>query len=166
MKQVYFAIGGTTMNLPDGLLECLNIKKVEMCVEANSFQDKMKAYLVIFPIEEKKEQKYRTNLLPIISYEVRYIRHKDIYTDTEWGLDYDHVLADETTRIKRHFVFRTEDNLELIKCLSLYSFDVTGFKRLLPYENFDSALVDSPIETYIENEKTLPHLFKVDYVTK
>jgi|GEM_PF-6921668 hypothetical protein len=42
------------MNLPDELLECLHIKKIKMCVEVNSFQDEMKAYLVIFPIEEKK----------------------------------------------------------------------------------------------------------------
>jgi hypothetical protein len=35
------------MNLPDELLECLHIKKVEMCVEVNSFQDEMKAYLVL-----------------------------------------------------------------------------------------------------------------------
>jgi hypothetical protein len=166
VNQVYFAIGGIILKLPDGLLECLNIKKVKMCVEVNSFQYKMKAYLIIFPIEEKKQQKYQTNLLPITSYEVRYIRHKDIYTDTEWGSDYDQVLADETTRTKRHIVLRTENNLELVNCLSLYSFDVTDFKHLLPYENFDSALVDSPIENYIENEKTFPHLFKVDYVTK
>ncbi|MDP4178784.1 MAG: hypothetical protein Q8900_10645 [Bacillota bacterium] len=38
------------MNLPDELLECLHIKKVEMCVEVNSFQDEIKSYLVIFQI--------------------------------------------------------------------------------------------------------------------
>lgn len=154
------------MKLPEELLECLNIKKVKMCVEVISFEDKMKAYLVIFPIEEKKEQTYKTNLLPIISYEVRYIRHKSIYTDSEWGYDYDHVLADETTRIKRHFVLRTENNLELVKCLSLYTFDVKGFKSVFPDDNFDSALVNNPIETYLINQKIFPHLFKVDYVTK
>lgn len=150
------------MNLLDELLECLNIKKVKMCTEVNSFHDQMKAYLVIIPIEDKKEQKYKTNLLSITSYEIRYIKHKSIYTDSEWGLDYDHVLADETTRIKRHFVLRTEDNSELVKCLSLYSFDTASFKRLSSCEDFDSALIDSPIEIYIENEKTFPHLFKVD----
>lgn len=153
------------MNLPEGLLECLHVKRIKMCVEVNSFQEKMKAYIVIIPIEEKKNEQYKTNLHPIISYEVRYIRHKDIYTESEWGYDYDHVLTDETTRIKRHFVLRTENNLELAKCLSLYSIDVTGFKILRSYETIDSALVDSPIENYLKDEMTLPHLFKVDYVT-
>lgn len=153
-------------NKLEEIFEYLNIKKVQICVEVNSFEENMKAYIVIFPIEEKKEQKYKTNLIPIVSYEVRYIRHKNIYTDSEWGLDYDYVLEDKTTRIKRHFVLRTSNNLELVKCLSLYSFDAAGFKRLSSYDNFNSALVNSPIENYIEDEEMYPHLFKVDYVTK
>lgn len=41
------------MNLFDELLEGLNIKKANMCVEVNSFDDQMKAYFVIIPIEDK-----------------------------------------------------------------------------------------------------------------
>lgn len=154
------------MHISDDILECLHIKKVGLAVEVNSFQDKIKAYIVISPIEEKREQRYKTNLLPIVSYEVRYIRHKDIYTESDWGWDYDYVLDDDCTRIKRYFIPRTENNEELEKCLELFTFDITRLRRLLPYGSFDSALVNNPIDVYIDNELTYPHLFQVDYRTK
>ncbi|GLC81124.1 hypothetical protein [Lacrimispora brassicae] len=154
------------MEIPEYLLECLQIKKIEMGTEVKSFQDDMKAYLIIYPIEEKKVQKYKTNLLPIVTYEIRYIRHKDTYTDEDWGDDYDYVLADTTTRIKRSFVQRTENDMELVKHLSDFTLDFNQFKRLLPFGSFNSALVNNPINCYLEDTQMFPHLWIEDYTTK
>ena len=71
------------MELPELLLEYLHRKKVRVGFEIIGAEPGMKAYVLIFPIEKKEEQIYRNNLLPIASYEVRYIKHKEEYTDTK-----------------------------------------------------------------------------------
>ena len=65
------------MELPELLLEYLHRKKVRVGFEIIGAELGMKAYVLIFPIEKKEEQIYRNNLLPIASYEVRYIKHKE-----------------------------------------------------------------------------------------
>ena len=145
------------MELPESLLEYLHRKKVKVGFEVNNTEDRMKAYILVFPVEKEEEQKYRNNLLPVISYEIRYIKHKEIYTDSEWGLDYDYVLGDKSTRIKRVFVDRNEGNSELFRVLSKFDIDFFDFKRP---GFFDSALIDSPIECYIEDENMFSHLWE------
>ncbi|MCP1224812.1 hypothetical protein [Sebaldella sp. S0638] len=145
------------MELPESLLEYLHRKKVKVGFQVNNTEDGMKAYVLIFPVEKEEEQKYKNNLLPVVSYEIRYIKHKEIYTDSEWGLDYDHVLEDKSTRIKRVFVDRNEENSELFSVLSEFDIDFLDFKRL---RFFDSALVDSTIECYIEDENMFSHLWE------
>lgn len=118
------------MELPELLLEYLHRKKVRVGFEIIGAEPGMKAYVLIFPIEKKEEQIYRNNLLPIASYEVRYIKHKEEYTDTKWGLDYDYVLEDKDTRIKRFFIERNNENSNLLKVLSEFDIDFEDFKRL------------------------------------
>lgn len=147
------------MELPELLLEYLHRKKVRVGFEIIGAEPGMKAYVLIFPIEKKEEQIYRNNLLPIASYEVRYIKHKEEYTDTKWGLDYDYVLEDKDTRIKRFFIERNNENSNLLKVLSEFDIDFEDFKRL---NFFDSALTDSPIKYYLKDKSIFPHLWKED----
>ena len=147
------------MELPESLLEYLHRKKVKVGFEIMNTESGMKSYVVIFPIEKKEEQIYRNNLLPIVSYEVRYIKHKEVYTDTKWGFDYDYVLEDKSTRIKRFYIERNNENSNLLKVLSEFDIDFEDFKRL---NFFDSALIDSPIDSYIKDKSIFPHLWKED----
>lgn len=145
------------MKLPELLLEYLHRKKVNVGFEINHAEDGMKAYVLVYPIEEQKEQKYKNNLLPVVSYEIRYIKHREIYTDSKWGLDYDYVLADNTTRIKRIYAGRVKDNTELSDALSNFDINAEDFKRL---NFFDSALTESPIECYINDKNIFLHLWE------
>ena len=145
------------MKLPELLLEYLHRKKVNVGFEINNVKDGMRAYVLVYPIEEQKEQKYKNNLLPVVSYEIRYIKHREIYTDSKWGLDYDYVLADKTTRIKRIYAGRVKDNTELSDVLSNFDINAEDFKRL---NFFDSALTESPIECYINDKNTFLHLWE------
>lgn len=43
------------MEISESLLQCLHVKKIEMSKEVNALQDDLKAYLIVYPIEEKKE---------------------------------------------------------------------------------------------------------------
>lgn len=104
-------------------------------------------------------------MLPIVSYEVRYIRHKDIYTDEDWGDDYDCILADPTTRIQKFYVQRTESDLELANLLCNFMPDFDQFQRLLPWGIFDSALINNSIDCYLEDRQVFPHLWIDDYLT-
>lgn len=80
----------------------------------------------------------------ISGYEVRYLLHHAKYTDTEWGWDYDHVLDDESTRIKRVFV-QHEDNIEA--ALATWSVDAAALTKP---GDFDSSLVNSPLNYYLD----------------
>ncbi len=143
--------------IPEKALEKLNRKKVALVFEVKSNQEGFISFVIAFPIEEVKEQKYKSNLLPIVSYEIRYIKHKVMYTCNEWGNDYDHVLNDVTTRIQRIFVKRTDNNSELDKALSCFDIDLNDFTSLL-LNNMDSALVNAPIDYYINHPELFPHL--------
>jgi hypothetical protein len=86
-------------------------------------------------------------------YEIRYLRHRDRYTETDWGFDYDLVLDDETTRVKREMVERRE---EIPAALRKWLTDGSGF---LPATRFDSALVNSFLDSYLNRPKRdRPHL--------
>ena len=96
------------MALPENLLEYLHVKRIWVATEMRIAEDGMKAYAVIIPVREVRELTHYNNLAETISYEIRLIKHKDIYTHEEWGLDWDYVIDDTSTRIKRIFVNRTE----------------------------------------------------------
>lgn len=145
------------MALPDNLIESLNIKKIQMATEINISEQGTKAYVVIFPIERVEKQKCKTNLSPIVSYEVRLVKHKDIFIEEKYGYDYDYALEDKTTRIKRMFVDKTDGNHELEKILVSLNIDINDFHQVSYY---DSVLLNSPIESYIDNPDNLSHLWQ------
>lgn len=89
----------------------------------------------------------------IRGYEVRYLLHHAKYTNSEWGWDYDHVLADKTTRVQRMFVER-EDEVEA--AVTKWLPDVVGLQAP---GNFDSSLVNSPLNYYLDNSEGLSHLW-------
>jgi hypothetical protein len=62
----------------------------------------------------------------ITGYEIRYLAHDAKYTDAEWGNDYDYVLDDETTRVRRVFVTREGD---IEEALSPWLRDVSQLRR-------------------------------------
>jgi hypothetical protein len=95
------------------LLESLHEKRLAVATEILGVPEGMKAYAIIYPIRESQDSNSWSNLQPTISYEIRLIMHKDIYTYEEWVLDWDYVIDDKSTRIKRIFVPRTADNSEL-----------------------------------------------------
>jgi hypothetical protein len=86
-------------------------------------------------------------------YEIRYLKHKAKYTDTDWGWDYDLVLADEATRVKRLFV---EAEAEIAPALTVW---LTDLSTLQPAENIDSSLVNSPLDVYLACPEDFPHLW-------
>lgn len=143
------------------LLDLLD-RKVMMGAEVETKVPGMKAYIKIIPIEKENTSIYKTNLMPVIAYEVRYFLHRDIYTEWAWGLDYDLVLNDTTTRIKQTVVPRTDGNEALRQALSPYQLIGDGFCKITSYCSLDSALVDSPIECYLEDQQSLPHLWLED----
>jgi len=145
------------MALPEYLLDYLHIKRIAVATIINVSENEMQTYVVIFPIREIKEQKYYNNLAEIISYEIRLIKHKKIYTDENWGYDWDCVLNDKSTRIKRIFVNRTDDNYELESILTSLDIDINDFNRL---RNYDSPVLDNVIDCYLEHPSGSPHLWK------
>ncbi len=90
----------------------------------------------------------------ITGYEIRYLQHHAKYTDTDWGRDYDQVLGDTTTRVKRIFVSTTED-IEL----ALVPWIAEGISFQHPH-TFDSSLVSSPLEAYLDRRDAYPHLWQ------
>jgi hypothetical protein len=89
----------------------------------------------------------------VTGYEIRYLQHHECYTDEAWGSDYDHVLADPTTRVRRIFVRSIE---EVAPALAPWSADADpAFQH--PHA-FDSSLVASPIESYLDRPEDFPHL--------
>ena len=90
----------------------------------------------------------------IHGYEVRYLLHHEKFTDTEWGWDYDYVLDDETTRAHRTFVEQIDD---IEAALSAWSVAMADLQDPGP---FDSSLVNSPIEYYLDRPTDRPHLWR------
>lgn len=89
----------------------------------------------------------------ITGYEIRRLQHDARYTDAEWGWDYDHVLADPTTRVGRIFV-RTAD--EIGPALAPWIALDTVFRHP---DAFDGSLVSSPIDSYLDRADAFPHLW-------
>lgn len=89
----------------------------------------------------------------ITGYEIRYLRHAARYTDKDWGWDYDLVLSDPTTRVKRVFVEKVEEIEQAIKPW------LNDLSWLRPAEEFDSSLVGSPLDYYLDRAEELPHLW-------
>ena len=89
----------------------------------------------------------------ITGYEIRYLKHLAKYTDEEWGMDYDYVLDDPTTRIKRIYVKREE---EIEAALVRWLKDLSELKEP---DDFDSSLVNSPIDSYLNRPDERPHLW-------
>lgn len=90
----------------------------------------------------------------ISGYEIRHVAHDAKYTSTDWGWDYDIVLDAETTRIRRVFV-STEEEIE-----SALSPWLTDMSLLRPCMEFDSSLVNSPIEGYLNRPEERSHLWQ------
>jgi hypothetical protein len=90
----------------------------------------------------------------IQGFEVRFIEHHAKYTDEDWGWDYDCVLDDETTRIKR--VFISQEN-EIESAILPWLEDLSELREPA---NFNSSLVNSPIETYLNRPDERSHLWK------
>ena len=88
----------------------------------------------------------------ITGYEIRYLEHHAKYTDEDWGMDYDYVLDDTTTRIKRIFVKR-EDEIETV--LAQWLKDLSELKEP---DDFDSSLVNSSIDYYLNRPNERLHL--------
>lgn len=139
------------------LLTFLHRKKVAVVFKENINSPGMVSYVTITPVEEENKTRFRTNLMPVIGYQVRFIMHKETYTDEHWGLDYDHVLADESTRVQSAYVIRSADNKELETLLSLFNINPRDFCRLTN-NCYNSALLDSPIDAYLVGPSTFPHL--------
>jgi hypothetical protein len=89
----------------------------------------------------------------ITGYEIRYLEHHAKYTDEEWGMDYDYVLDDTTTRIKRIYIKRVD---EIENSLEPWLKDLS---RLEDPHNFDSSLVNSFIDYYLDRPDERPHLW-------
>jgi len=144
------------MALPQELLDCLHIKRIEMATKLNVLENGVIAFVHIIPVKEVKAQKYYNNLAPTVAYEIRLLKHKDVYTNEEWGWDWDYVLDDSATRIKRLFVNRSDDNHELEAVLTSLEIDIDGFNCT---GCFDSPLLDGVIEICFEYPDETPHLW-------
>jgi hypothetical protein len=90
----------------------------------------------------------------IKGFEIRFLEHLSKYTDEDWGWDYDYVLDDITTRIKR--VFISQEN-EIKSAIEIWLKDLSKLQEL---KNFNSSLVNSPIESYLNRPDERPHLWK------
>lgn len=129
------------MLIPSEIVEKLRLGDSIAAELENSAPD-MKTYLIIIP--KRSESKY----------EIRYLEHNKKYTDTDWGLDYDYVLDDKSTRIKRIFV---ESENEIANVLFKWIKDLTVLTTI---NDFDSSLIHSPIDCYLERTDERPHLWK------
>lgn len=90
----------------------------------------------------------------IKGFEIRFLEHHAKYTDENWGLDYDYVLNDTTTKVKRVFV--SQEN-EIESAITVWLEDLS---QLQEPSNFDSSLVNSPIDSYLNRPDERPHLWE------
>lgn len=89
-------------------------------------------------------------------FEIRYIKHDADYTETDWGYDYDCVVADTTTRMTRVFV---KHGGEVAEALSRWLGDLTTLRAT---DQFDSALVQNDVAVYLRYPRDYPHLWLDD----
>ncbi|WP_404786354.1 hypothetical protein [Altericista sp. CCNU0014] len=187
------------MTIPSKILDFLH-RGWEVAAELPVKDPEQRAYIMVIPqvpnwhknpeLWVKKSQDVQAGK-PILStsdliqgYEVRYLQHQAKYTDTAWGWDYDLVLEDPSTRVRRVFI-QTEEELEseLIEYLVLedpstrvrrvfiqteeeleselieWLGDLAMFAMIEVSEHFDSSLVGSPITSMLDNQE-YPHLWE------
>ena len=144
------------MNLPDEVIAKLHLGR-DLAAELPA-QEPMRSFVMVMPQapDRRKHPELWTEGLyglrvlrdpsSITGYEIRYVSHDKKYTDREWGMDYDLVLEDETTRIKRLFVPKEED---LAAALTTW---ITDYSSLREVNTFDSSLLTSPIDYYLDHE--------------
>ena len=157
------------MPFPLKILERLRYGK-EVAVEVAAAEPNMRAFVVVIPQAPNKWEQpdayiYRGENAPryslrdpssITGYEIRWLKHDAKYTNEAWGWDYDLVLDDETTRVKRSFVEREEDIEEALASW------VKDMSYLRTPQAFDSSLVNSPVTVYLNRPEELPHLWQED----
>jgi hypothetical protein len=90
----------------------------------------------------------------IKGYELRILKHHRKYTDAEWGWDYDQVLADRSTRVKRLYV------IHLAEIETILAPWLTDLSLLRDPFGIDSSLVQSPIDGYLDKPQARPHLWQ------
>ena len=137
-----------------------------MAAEVKAPQPDSRAYIVIIPqtpnrhehpdrwLQSGTGEPWLRDTNDISGYEIRYLQHRAKYTDAEWGWDYDQVLADVTTHIRRIFVQAIDD---IVPAIAPWINENTAFQH--PH-TFDSSLVSAPIEGYLERLEEYPHLWK------
>jgi hypothetical protein len=104
---------------------------------------------------QRSHGEYRlVNTQFITGFEIRYVRHKEEFTNEVWGWDYDLVLDDITTRVRRVFVDRES---EIESALATWLADMNALGH--PHD-FDSSLIDSPIEGYLDRPWEREHLWE------
>jgi hypothetical protein len=158
------------MTIPSRILDFLH-RGWEVAAELSVKDPNQRAYIMVIPKVPKQHEnpelwiKKSLDVLfgklilstsdLIQGYEIRYLRHQAKYTDTNWGWDYDLVLEDPTTRVRRVFI-QTEEKLEseLIQWLS-------DLSKLEVSENFDSSLLGSPITSMLDRAEEYPHLWEI-----
>lgn len=157
------------MNLPEKAVARLNAGH-DLAAQLPAFQEGMLRFIMVIPKTPSKHDHpeawtggtYHLDVLrdaaSIMGYEIRYVSHDQKYTDTEWGMDYDYVLDDETTRIKRVFVQKQE---EIAPALTAWT---TEFDNLRDTGVFDSSLLTSPIDAYLDRPDERPHLWQPDFL--
>lgn len=156
------------MALSPKILARLNYGK-EIAVEVAA-KPEMRAFVSIIPqVPDVKEQpdayfyegenRPRRRLLDpslIIGYEIRWLTHKAKYTDVDWGGDYDIVLADKTTRIKRQFV---GPEISIQEAVAPWLTDLSFFTHPL---DLDSSLLDNWVPGYSDDPEKFSHLWLED----
>jgi hypothetical protein len=153
------------MILPPNIIARLQYGR-SVATEVAASQPDMRAYVMVIPqaplrrdhsdlwIQQGTGEPWLRDPDLITGYEIRYFCHHAKYTELDWGWDYDQVLADTTTRIKRVFVSTLE---EIAPALDAWHTDVTALHH--PH-TLDSSLVSSPIDAYLERPDERPHLWQ------
>ena len=156
---------GSNMSLSLEMLARLRSGQ-DAAAEIASHHTAMRSYVLVIPQAPKRRenpaiwrqakdsQYYLVDAASITGYEIRYLLHHEKYTDTNWGLDYDYVLDDETTRVRRVFL-RNENEIEA--AIERFGADVAA---LCDPDNFDSSLLNSPIDYYLDRPMERPHLWQ------
>jgi len=84
-------LGGDTRSLASSRLSVTG--RTENSVTGRNNQTSLKTKPLLRLVSENPSY--------ISSFEIRYLKHHARYTDEEWGGDYDYMLDDQTTRVRR-----------------------------------------------------------------
>ncbi len=159
------------MAIPDKVLNILRSGK-SVAAEVTATRPEFRAFVMVIPQvpnphenpdawihwghrpEPNEGGVIRLKDISLISgFEIRFLEHHAKYTDKDWGWDYDYVLDDSTTRIKRVFV--SQEN-EIEPAVSVWFISLS---QLQEPDNFDSSLVNSPIDGYLNRPEERKHLW-------